>query len=196
VILNTSGQYSDAVKHMTNDLGVSASGIWLVQNYNSSMSPDEYDEWPTLISNNRNRFRFFEPQPPQLDPVDNDENSFASEAQRLKTQTPAPTGLVVSSDPFFRLKASAFRSALKTALGNIPICFPFADFSLTGNDFLLPNGATLFNAATPNDASTAYYQLGVQAANVLTNSTSASPIPASAIKSLKWNSSTSTWDSI
>ena len=62
VILNTSAQYSAAVTQMISS-GVNASGIWLVQNYNSAMTPDEYDEWPTLISNNRNRFRFFEPQP-------------------------------------------------------------------------------------------------------------------------------------
>jgi hypothetical protein len=68
-------------------------------------------------------------------------NAFRQEVSKLRSRT--PKGVVVSPDPFFRLTAPAFASEMKTGLGNIPICYPFKDFPLSGTDFLLPRGAML-----------------------------------------------------
>jgi hypothetical protein len=76
---------------------------------------------------------------------------------------------------------------MKTALGtNVPICYPFKDFNPSSPDFLLPNGATL-SSSTTTDPNTAYFQLGIQAATVLNNSSSGNPIPTNSISSKTWN---------
>jgi len=183
VILNTSGQYGDALRSFAR-LGVASDDVWLVQNYNSDMTQEEWLEWPS-ISNNNNRVRFFEPQPPPpLRPINNNEALFRSEVTRLSTLTPAPKGIVVSSDPFFRSKANEFTTAMSAL--RVAICSPFKDFPRSGNDFMLPGGATL-SSSNIADTNTAFYQLGLRAADVLDNSTAASPIPATPRVSKKWN---------
>jgi hypothetical protein len=184
VILDTSAQYANAVNGWS---GVTPAGVWLVQNFNSEMAAAEYNDWPSIVgSGNSNRFRFFEPRP---NPVDNDENLFNQEADRLLASIAAGqilTGVVVSPDPFFRLKASQFKTAM--ARLKVPICYPFKDFSPSPPDILLPSGARL-SSTTYTDSGTAYYRLGLRAAAVLDNASAASPIPTSSLKSEKWDGS-------
>jgi hypothetical protein len=187
VILNTSAQYSNAFA----SLGISADDVWLIQNYNSDMTPGELADW----GYKRYSFRLFESSPSS--PIDNPnpnstpavQTAFANEWARFARLYPGvqPKGVIVSSDPYFRLTAQSFKSAMKTALGtNVPMCYPFKDFNPSSPDFLLPKGATL-SSSTTTDPNTAYFKLGIQAATVLNNSSSGNPIPANSIPSQTWN---------
>ena len=185
VNLNTSGRYAEAVSALER-LGANRNGIYLAQNFNSEMADDEFNEWPTLIPGNNNRFRFFEPQQPQMQPVNNDAAKYVQEVARLRGFS--PTGVVVSSDPYFRFTAPAFRTAM-SALG-IPICYPSKEFLPANRAILLPNGAKLSSSVTQEIPFTAYYQLGLRAADILDNQPNgAVTIPTMPLPSVTWNGS-------
>jgi hypothetical protein len=195
VILNTSGQYSNALTNPNPpsfaNLGIAASDVWLIQNYNSDMTPGELADW----GYNKYSFRFFESSSPIDNPNPNNppavQTAFANEWARFARLYSGmkPKGVIVSSDPYFRLTAHLFKAAMKNALGNsIPISYPFKDFNPSSPDFLLPNGAIL-SSTTTTDPNTAYYKLGKQAAAALDGLSPGNPIPTNSIPSLKWDGS-------
>jgi|SRR5262245_43210437 hypothetical protein len=183
VVLNTSAQYSDAVKKFGR-LGIDPSAVWLVQNRNSEAAflDGEYNDWVLNIKNN-NRFLFFDP-PLQA----NNAAQYPSEVSKLRSSSPAPKGIVVSPDSYFRLTADAFTNAMNSGSPRIPICYPFKDFNPSLPDFPLPNVATL-SSANSSDQNNAYYQLGDRAADVLNNSTVANTIPSMQLDSKIWDGS-------
>jgi hypothetical protein len=184
VILNTSPQYADAVKKFVG-LGIDPGAVWLVQNRNSEEAflDSEYKDWVLKIGNT-NRFLFFNP-PPQ----ENKAAQYPSEVNKLRSSSPAPQGIVVSPDSYFRITAGAFTNAMNSISPRIPICYPFKDFvNPSSPDFLLPNGATL-SSANSSDRNNAYYQLGGRAADVLNNSTVANPLPQTQLDSKIWDGS-------
>ncbi len=179
VILNYSAQHANAVTM----LNVNPSGVWLVQNANSNMSGPECTDWQHTI--NSNCFSFFRDP---LNPVNNNALNYPGEVTKLLNQNPRPTGVVVSSDPFFRSTAPAFATAMKNGLGmSIPICYPFEDFPRSGPDILLPNRAILRNSNNPADPTTAYFQLGKLAGSVLNVQTPGHPIPSAPVPSIQWD---------
>jgi hypothetical protein len=180
VILHYSAQHSQAVAQF-NQLGISTASVWLVQNANSGMSAPEWQDWKSTI--NGNRFMFFDKN------ANNDETKFQGEVTKLKALN--PMGIVVSSDPFFRLKATQFVTAMRAGLGNnVTICYPFPDFTRSGNDFLLPGRATLSSTNPVVIPNTAYYMLGQRVGDVLNNSTTTQPVPTTPISSVQWNGAT------
>jgi hypothetical protein len=147
------------------------------------MAALERNDWinpPTRI--NDNVFLFFTNPPADNPAPPNVLNAYIAEVTNLKNQIPSPTGVVVSSDPFFRSTASDFVSAM-SSLG-VPICYPFQDFNPTPPNILLPNAAVL-SSATSTDPNTAYYRLGLVAGAVL-NATTASPLPSTKLDSSIW----------
>jgi hypothetical protein len=186
VILNIFPQYSNALIRF-NMMGISRGDVWLIQNYNADMTAGELVEW----GYNNNSFRFFESSAgtDNPDPLDDAAvaRAFDQEWIRFLRLYPRPKGLIVNPDPYFRLKAQLFKSAIKKAFGNIPVCYPFNDYSPSSPDFLLPNGPAL-SSATTTDINNAYYQLGGRAAAVLDHLTSG-PIPGIRIDSKMWNGS-------
>jgi hypothetical protein len=134
--------------------------------------------------------RFFESSgTDNPDPIDDAAvtKAFDQEWTRFLRLFPKPKALIVNPDPYFRLKAQLFKNAIKKAFGNIPVCYPFNDYSPSAPDFLLPNGPTL-SSSTTGDVNNAYYQLGGRAAAVLDHLTPG-PIPGSRIDSKVWNGS-------
>jgi hypothetical protein len=187
VVLNNSARHQAALsKFNVSPISIDTSDVWLVQNANSDMSAAEWNDWQQNI--NGNRFLFFEGR------SDNDETQFANEAKKLNAHS--PKGIVVSSDPFFRLKATEFVSGMRTGVGNsVTICYPFADFQLStsSNDFVLPGGAALSSSDTSVIPNTAYYMLGKQAGTVLTNSNPGQPVPTAPISSVQWDGDNFKW---
>jgi hypothetical protein len=137
---------------------------------------EAYD-WSSNVGGNV--FQFFEPASGN---TTNNSNNYSSEVARLKTKFSSIAAVVVSSDPYFRSTASTFAKAIQ-ALGNVPICYPFEDFPLSGHNIKLPGGARL-SSKTFTDADTAYYQLGLRAADVLDDP---HPNNNNPFKSATWN---------
>jgi hypothetical protein len=130
-------------------LGISRGDVWLIQNHNADMTPGELAEW----GHNNISFRFFESASGtnHPDPLDDAAvaKAFDQEWARFLRLYPKPKALIVNPDPYFRLKAQAFKTAIKKALGNIPVCYPFNDYGpFSPPDFLLPNAPTLSSATT------------------------------------------------
>jgi hypothetical protein len=182
VILNTQGQYQDAITALSNSpYSADPARIYLVQNANSEMAGIESQDWKSQI--NTNVFQFFREQ-------NHDENQFLQQVAKLQASSPSPSALVISSDPFFRSKAQRF-SPVVAAL-NVPICYPFqqlydADTRDSSYKLLLPNGAKLSGADTSN-SNYAYYQLGAKTGEVLDAQTASSqPIPPQPIASVRWD---------
>jgi hypothetical protein len=143
------------------------------------MTPAEVDDWQTGFRDDRD-FRFFEVPTPQDNPVGNPATVFAQEAAKLAANN--PKGVIVSPDPFFRMEAQAFASAMGTAL-SVPICYPFKDFPLRSApnpvDQVLQDGPALSSATATQMVNTAYGQLGRQAGLMLDT-------PTQLIPSKKW----------
>lgn len=179
VILNGSAQFNAAVTA----LNVPRSGVYLLQNNNSEMADDEAGQWRQAI--NSNVFRFFDRSPFQ-----NDSNIYDTEVTRLSRANPPPTGVVVSSDPYFRLTAGAFTNAMANL--RVPVCYPFKDFNPSQPNILLPNGAKLSapsSSSEPEIRMTAYCQLGLRAGDILNNSTDTNPVPTTPRRSVSWTGS-------
>jgi hypothetical protein len=185
VVLNTSGLHAGAADALAQQ-GAARAGIWLVENGNSDMAVPECGDWHRDVNNNC--FFFF--SNPKIDNPDpsNARSAYLNEVLKLKAQNPAPTGVVVSSDPYFRTTAPDFAFAMTTLMPGVPVCYPFADFSPSGSNILLPHAPAL-SSSTSTDPNNAYFQLGKRAANVLSNSTAASPMPATKLASKMWDGS-------
>jgi hypothetical protein len=124
---------------------------------------------------------------PDADNSANIQAAFDKEWVRFsRLNLPRPKGVIVNPDPYFRQTASDFIAALKRALPNIPVCYPFSDYSLSGSDFLLPSAPTL-SSSTATDPNTAYYQLGMRVNAVLNGLSMGNPIPPNPIHSRIWN---------
>jgi hypothetical protein len=191
VILNVFAQYTNALNNTNfTSVGIQGKGdVLLIQNYNADMTPDELKEW----GYNYPSFRFFESAVPINNPDPDADNSaniqaaFDKEWVRFsRLNLPRPKGVIVNPDPYFRQTASDFIAALKRALPNIPVCYPFSDYSLSGSDFLLPSAPTL-SSSTATDPNTAYYQLGMRVNAVLNGLSMGNPIPPNPIHSRIWN---------
>ncbi|MFZ2138765.1 MAG: hypothetical protein WAV78_17840 [Xanthobacteraceae bacterium] len=153
---------------------VNAATLYLIVNANSLMSDKDAHPWPPAKV-----AKFFDNTPNPPDPT----NAFNTEFTNLSHRHPAPGGLVISADPYFRL----WRTAFTTALGNIlpvPVCYPFQDFK----DATQPNQPNYDNSAVldlpqlndPNDSSnseTAYYKLGWQAGRYLAGTANVRVVP-------------------
>jgi hypothetical protein len=135
VILNIPALYFYALNRF-NGMGINNTDVWLIQNYNADMTRGELAGWAYKS------FRFFESSVPIDNPDPDPGNSakakaaFAKEWTRFLRLYPRPRGLIINPDPYFRLKSDDFKSALRTALGNIPVvCYPFTDYNPASPDF-------------------------------------------------------------
>jgi hypothetical protein len=178
--LNTRQSYSDAV----NVLGVAnPENVYLIVNANADMAGDEIDYWKSINQNYYFKFFFH---------ANNNYMNFQNQVMRFwANANPKPSGLVISSDPYFRWKAQDFAGAIKTL--NIPRCYPFQ--TLVNADpvgKLLPNGAMLSSSDNTQIPNTAYYQLGLRAGAVL-SAQSNSKMPSSQVASKTWNAATRAW---
>jgi hypothetical protein len=165
VNMNAPGE-SDAQKTLLKSKypSVRDESIYLVVNGNSPMSYSVAKGWPA-----ERVVKFFAgvPNPPENQQDTSEDNHFIAELDKLAKRDPAPTALVISTDPYFRL----FRSALTIAVAEklpVPVCYPFKDFLVAssktdnaGNSFSLDK-PPLNNADDYGDPSTAYFQLGKQ----------------------------------
>ena len=149
VILNMATLYPAARVRLVGT-PADAEDVWLVQNNNSMMTPAEVDDWQTGFRDDRD-FRFFEVPTPQDNPVGNPATAFAQEAAKLAAKN--PKGVIVSPDPFFRMEAQAFATAMGAAL-NVPVCYPFNDFPRRRPPSP-PRGGTSAGAGTAADHATA-----------------------------------------
>lgn len=185
VVLNISELHAGAADALAKK-GATKAGIWLVENGNSDMAALECSDWQRDVNNNC--FFFF--NDPKIDNPDPStaRSTYLNEVLKLKAQNPTPTGVVVSSDPYFRTTAPDFAFAMTTLMPGVPVCYPFADFSPSGSNILLTN-APVLSTPTATDANNAYFQLGKRAADVLNNSTDATPMPASKLTSKMWDGS-------
>jgi hypothetical protein len=185
VNLNYSERHFDAASALAH--GGDTSSIWLVENGNSDMAILECTDWQRDLNNNC--FFFF--SNPRIDNPDpsNARSAYLSEIINLKAQNPTPTGVVISSDPYFRTTAPALVDAIKNLLPNVPVCYPFKDYELRpGLDILLSKAPSL-SSDTPSDPKNAYFQLGKRTADVLNNSTANNPIPSTKRPSKMWDGS-------
>jgi hypothetical protein len=170
-------------------MGFGKSDVLLIQNYNSDFTGGELIAW----GYNYPSFRFFESSVPIDNPNPNSEpavqKGFQQEWERFLRLYQKPKGVIVNSDPYFRLTATLFKAALKQNLPNIPVCYPFSDYGpFTSPDFLLPGAPTL-SSGTATDPNNAYYVLGARTAVVLSGLSSGVPIPINKIDSMIWNGS-------
>jgi hypothetical protein len=195
VILNIPAQYDTALTSNFYNMGFGKSDVLLIQNYNSDFTKGELIAW----GYNYPSFRFFESSVPIDNPNPNNtpavQKGFNQEWERFSSLYQNPKGVIVNSDPYFRLTAQLFKAALKTALGpNIPVCYPFSDYGpFTSPDFLLPGAPTL-SSGTAADPNNAYYVLGARTAVVLSGLSSSVPIPTNKIDSMIWNGTKLTWE--
>ena len=194
IILNIPALYAAA---RTQVGGSNPGNVWLVQNYNSGMTPAETIAWQSGFRNDRD-FRFFEPAPGAPIPPNNDASQFGAEVAKLTTKMAGTvSGVIVSPDAFFRMEKTKFTSAMTSGL-NVPICYPFKDYHLRTQppdpvtDQLLKGGAVLSidpNGANPNDVQqTAYYQFGNLAGHFLDSPSTLQPA-----KTWNWNGTTGQW---
>jgi hypothetical protein len=167
VVTNTPAQNPNRVQKLKElDASIDLTQVWLVQNFNSNFIDPEAAAW-----GNQNVFRFFEGE-------DNDPSKFDQYVQTLSRHN--PSGLVVSSDPFFRMMAGSSGlpgvPSFTQALASLkkPICYPFKEFfdaaptDASGKktcNWLGPSLAIDFvdpgsNPTPTAVALTAYYQLG------------------------------------
>jgi hypothetical protein len=156
----------DAITHGNPPFNVNSGKIYLIVNYNSLMTGKDAHNWPPAKV-----ATFFDHTANPLDPT----QALNTEFTNLRNRTPAPEGLVISADPYFRL----WRTAFTAALGNIlpvPVCYPFQDFidainNQAGqpniNNSLALDKPKLNNAANYGDPDTAYFRLGARAATFL-----------------------------
>lgn len=161
VNLDMAARNPDRVAKLLQDFPVDEDGLYLVVNANAAMAGSEADDW--RASQNDNVAEFFAGE-------DNKEAKFEDWVEVLGASDPLPTGVVVSSDPFFRLFRTDFTAAL-AQLG-IPVCYPFKEFvevapAQSQKTCLDKPQLSVNNVADPDLADTGYYQLGRKAGQVL-----------------------------
>jgi hypothetical protein len=190
IILNIPALYAAARMQVG---GSSPGNVWLVQNYNSGMTPAETFAWQNGFRTDRD-FKFFDPAGAHTSP-NNDASQFGSEVAKLITKMSGTvSGVIVSPDAFFRWQKTPFTTAMTSGL-NVPICYPFKDYPLRTTpvtDQLLKGSPALSidpNGANPNDVQqTAYYQFGYLAGQFLDNPNTLQPA-----KTWNWNGTTGRW---
>jgi hypothetical protein len=136
-------------------------GMYLVVNNNSPIWLKDARNWPpSRVA------RFFHgvANPENKRTTDAD-NHFIVEFEKLAKRKPAPTGLVISADPYFRHWRTALTMAIAEKLP-IPVCYPFQEFvdasaGNKGNNVAL-DSPRLSNSNRDDDETTAYFQLGKQ----------------------------------
>jgi hypothetical protein len=181
VNLDTPGQNKQRVAELTTHFynpPIDPTNIYLVVNANSQMTSQEVIDWNAAV--NHNVMKFFDAAP-----NDNTNDTFLNYVKELAAMTPKPSGLVISSDPYFRYDGNP--ALLTRALAdelNIPICYPFQEFKNAapaagkGNSIVYGPQLSLPSSSGPAEiAKTAYYQLGFKAGDVLKNRTASKPIP-------------------
>jgi hypothetical protein len=154
------GQYSS----------VKDESMYLVVNGNDPMWPNDAKYWPSSKV-----VRFFHGinNPLQNIPSTDEGNHFIAEFRNLAEKDPAPTGLVISADPYFIYFRKAFAIALADRLP-IPVCYPFREFidacakTLNKDKSISLNKPPLSNPDDESDETTAYFQLGKQVGRFLT----------------------------
>jgi hypothetical protein len=152
-------QMKDASKNV-----VTADTVGLIVNDNNAMSKPEVDLWtaqghkPSLV------FQV---------PGENDQQ-MSLLFQKIKQTNPQPTGIVVSSDPYFRSIGPEFDMNLRDASGgNFAgwVCYPYEDYldqDPPANKQSIKSDYTPPLATDdPTDQKSAYYQLGIKAGTVL-----------------------------
>jgi hypothetical protein len=160
--------------------------LYLIVNSHAPMSRSDGQNWPP------SKIAYFFnglPNNPPGDPT----AALTTEFTNLSGSNPAPAGLVISADPYFRL----WRTAFTAVLGNIvpvPVCYPFKDYlDAINNQPTKPNIANsqalelprLNNSANNNDPNTAYFQLGRQAGRFLNGTAD--------VKVVKWDAVAAQW---
>jgi hypothetical protein len=143
---------------------VQDASTYLVVNNNSPMWPNDAKNWPPARV-----ARFFDgiPNPRKNEQTTDADNHFIAEFDQLAQRTPAPTGLVISADPYFRYWRTAFAIALAEKIP-VPVCYPFQEFvdvsARTANkaNSIALDKPPLNNSSDPGDQTTAYFQLGRQ----------------------------------
>lgn len=143
---------------------VQDASTYLVVNNNSPMWPNDAKNWPP-----ERVARFFDgvPNPRKNEQTTDADNHFIAEFDQLAQRKPTPTGLVISSDPYFRYWRTAFAIAIAEKIP-VPVCYPFQEFvdvsartANKGNSIALDK-PPLNNSSDPSDQTTAYFQLGRQ----------------------------------
>jgi hypothetical protein len=163
--------------------------IYLVVNDNDPTWPNDAKDWP---SSRVARFFCGVANPKANTQDTTDDNHFVAEFRHLAERRPTPTGLVIASDPYFVYFRSAFAIALAAELP-VPVCYPFREFvdasAKVGNkdNSIALDRPPLNNPSNDADETTAYFQLGKQAARFLTGTAN--------VGIVRWSGSAWTLDS-
>jgi hypothetical protein len=165
VTMNTPGQ-DDFRRALLRDSykSVQDESMYLVVNNNSPAWRSEAKNWP-----DDRIAKFFEgiDNPPTNKQTKDADNNFIGEFSKLAQRRPAPTGLVITADPYFRHFRTAFTIALAEKLP-IPVCYPFQEFvdvsadTRNEDNSIAVNKPPLNNSSDISDQTTAYFQLGKQ----------------------------------
>jgi hypothetical protein len=170
-VLNTPAQNPDRCHKLDYVLNGDYTNVYLVINNNNPMETDpingEAAQWRATINNHVRAFFTGGPNPtPPADPVQaitGEVNAFAPSA---------PSGLVISSDPFFRLYVTTLVRAFRThhTFAGVPICYPFKDYTdhdNSGHGHHLDKPQLSLPLADAAFTDTGYYQLGLKAGTYL-----------------------------
>jgi hypothetical protein len=166
--VNMNGPSTDDVRKSllkTLHSSVEDASMYLVINNNSPWWRKDAKNWPeSRVA------RFFEgiDNPPNNKRTKDADNCFIAEFNKLAQRKPAPTGLVVSADPYFFYWRKAFTIAVAEKL-SIPVCYPFQDFVDASADTsnkaksVALNKPYLNNSSDDSDETAVYLKLGATA---------------------------------
>jgi hypothetical protein len=157
--------------------------IYIIVNDNNPFSANDASGWGARVAS-----FFVGGNPP--DPTTALRNEFTN---LRDNSNPAPKGLVISADPYFRRWRTAFTTALGTIVP-LPVCYPYKDYTdaieaepgkpnkTNSRALELPK---LNNHAGAGDPNTAYFQLGKQAGRFVGGTAN--------VQVVKWDAATKKW---
>jgi hypothetical protein len=160
---------------LSNTYQISSNRVCLLYNKNSPMSGGEVTDW----TNNCNASLLYNAASATGNPNDttilpnsqiNFAQSIAGAAAKTQATAMAPGAIIVSSDPYFTLNRQAIVLA-GAGTSNVFVCYPIFDY-------LIPKGGKRNTLIFGPLLDEVYFNLGVQAATILTNNAAHQPLPA------------------
>jgi biopolymer transport protein ExbD len=173
---------------------VTVDTVGLIVNNNSPMSVPEIAAWKQ--ANHQDKFIF------QADANTENADQMSNIFNKIKNAKEKPTGIVVSSDPYFRSFGPDFEKQLRDQNGgNFKgyVCYPYSEYQDPANNNSIVSASTPKLAAdvelddNSTIVNTAYYQLGLSTSKVLQAlSTNPNAFPQVATVTWTWDSSSGT----
>jgi hypothetical protein len=169
VILNTPAQNGARLQQLTGHCDLTK--VYLVVNDNNPMEAGANSEAVQWGNNRVARFFAGIANPTAANVV----QVLTQAVTALAASNPTPSGLVISSDPYFRLYRTELVKTFRAdnTLKAVPICYPFkehADADKSGHAYWLYKPQLSVPVATSSNAdiqATGYYKLGLEAGKYL-----------------------------